>query len=286
MSNSVSNEMNEQYKEITSILISSFKVFKPKKKISINSILNKLTYIEKKHFQKYDEQKNENVFNMSEYNNALDNQQKQIEILIKKINDNPFDTLNLLFKHDQRLFFRIRVNGENKNIFHRQMTIEYLLETSVIKEKEYKEYLVKIFNSLIEKYTKMENSMMCIKDNKFYNQTKIKDVNNKEDIFEEKLKFINKLKQDLLLIFILYRNKVINKTHINNFINNYIQCFKKIIDIEPKSNLEEENIKIWASGVRFIEVLADNFKYSNKYTKKCCEYKTLIDKLCPSMRFM
>lgn len=286
MSTLIYKDMNEQYKEITDILISAFKNFKPKKKDSINSILNKLTYIEKKHFQRYDEDKNEYVFNIIEYNIALDNQKKQIEVLSEQIKENPLNTLSILFKHNQILFFRIRVNGENKNIFHRQMTVEYLLENSIIQNKEYKENLIIVFNELIKKYINMENSMMKLEDNKFCNQTIIKDDNNKEDIFEQKLKYVNKLKQDLLLVFILYRNKVINKTHINKFINNYLLSFKKVINIEPKSNLEEENIKVWASGVRFIEVLAENFKYSNKYTKECFEYKKVIDKLCPSLRFM
>ncbi|QKE44584.1 hypothetical protein Yalta_137 [Yalta virus] len=286
MSHLKKTNMNEKYKGITTVLTSAFKNFKPKKKVSINGLLNRLTYIEKNRFMRYDEEKNINVFNTKEYNNALDNQEQQIKLLIEKINENPLDTLTTIFDHNQILFFRIRVKGENKNTFHRDMTIEYLLESNVIRNKEYKPHLIKMFNKIENQFITMDKSMMNVIDNKFYNQTKIIDVNNKEDVFEEKTKYMNKLRQDILIIFILYRNNVINKLHINKFIMNYLTSFKKVLNISPTSNLEEENIKLWASGIRFIEVIADNFKYSNKYTKECFKYKQIVDKLCPSLRFM
>lgn len=284
---------NSNYVEITGALTSGFKTLNSKKNIInkyfkqkkdiINKNLNKIAVIDEKRYIII--QNNTPVYN-DEYYKFLKNQNKQISILIKEIDEDPVNMLNSFFKYEQDLFFQISVNNEYKTNFHREMKIKYLFEESVIKNKNYNTYIYNFFKQLTADYKKMKYSMLGLQDNVFTNQTNVDDVNDKDSIFEEKLKHIKKLKQHLLLIFIFYRCGVIDKKDINNFLTVYINAFKQNLEISTQNNLEIENIRVWATGVRFIEVIAASFKYTNKYIKEYIKYADIVNKLCPHLRFM
>lgn len=273
------------YKEITEDLVAVFLEFISKNKNGLGTIMNKITYIDKSKFYKYNNELDTDVFDKNEYNNALSKQTKHLNNLKLKIDENPEVMLFKFFKYDQILHFRFIINGVDKKNFDRLMKIEYMFEQPILRNKDYKPYINKFFRNMIEEYANMKNSLCYYKHGIFYNNTKI-DINDEENIFDKKNKILSILKQDLVLIFLFRKNRIILKKDLYEFLTTYINIFTVVSAVTPKNILEKETIKIWTTGVRYIEVLLDNFKYTNKYINLCLEHKEKINKICPTLRFM
>lgn len=258
---------------------------KQKSEFNIGSILNKITYIDKKKFENFDFEKNITTFDAKKYRESIFKQEKLIKELKTRIDLDIETNLKKFFSHDQIILFRLTTKGKDTKVFDRTMKIEYLFETFILQEKRYKKYISNIFKSMIQDYGNMKNSLICIEENKFKNQTDL-DVNNEEEIFEKRIKIFNKVKQDFIMVFLFYQNKIITGKDLNRFLKTYIDKFDKINSILASNALEREGIKLWASGVRHLEVLIDNFKYKSFDIDLCLKYKTTINALCPSLRFM
>lgn len=273
------------YKQIAEDLAEIFSTFISKKNVTLSSILNKITFIDKNRFETYDEKSDKNVFDEAKYIEALKKQKRQLNELFLKIEEDTESSLKELFNYNQTLLIRFITNGIDKKMIDRKMKIEYLFETSLLQNEKYKSCLLSIFRQMVDGYSSMKNSLAYLENGKLYNQTDL-NVNDDEAIFDKKNKILVKLRQDLVMSFLFYKNNIVTKKDLNRFILAYIDTFKELSLIQHNNILEKETIKIWATGVRYIEVLLDNFKYSNKYIDLCIEQKDLINKYCPSLRFM
>lgn len=273
------------YKQITEDLADIFSNFISKKNITLSSILNKITFIDKSKFETYDEKSDKNIFDEVQYIEALKKQKRQFNELFLKIEEDMETSLKELFNYNQALLIRFISNGIDKKMIDRKMKIEYLFEKPLLQNEKYKSCLLTIFRQIVDEYSSMKNSLAYLEDGKLYNQTEL-NVNDDEAIFDKKNKILAKLRQDLVMAFLFYKNNIVAKKELNRFIVYYIDTFKELSLVGYKNILEKETIKIWATGVRYIEVLLDNFKYSNKYINLCIEQKELVNKYCPSLRFM
>jgi hypothetical protein len=273
------------YKQIAEDLAEIFNNFISKKNVTLSSILNKITFIDKNKFETYDEKNDQNVFDEAQYIEALKKQKRQLNELFLKIEEDMETSLKELFDYNQTLLIRFITNGIDKKMIDRKMKIEYLFEKSLLQNEKYKSCLLSIFKQMEDSYSSMKNSLAYLENGQLYNQTNL-NVNDDEAIFDKKNKILVKLRQDLVMAFLFYKNNIITKKDLNRFIVGYIDTFKELALIEYSNILEKETIKIWATGVRYIEVLLDNFKYSNKYINLCIEQKDLVNKYCPSLRFM
>lgn len=273
------------YKQIAEDLAEIFDKFVSKKNVTLSSILNKITFIDKSKFEVYDEKSDKNVFDEVQYREALKKQKRQINELFLKIEEDMETSLKEFFNYNQTLLIRFITNGIDKKMIDRKMKIEYLFEDLLLQNQKYKSCLLLVFKHIVDGYSNMKNSLAYLENGQLYNQTNL-NVNDDEAIFDKKNRILVKLRQDLVIIFLFCKNNIITKKDLNRFIMDYISTFKELSLLEYNNILEKETIKIWATGVRYIEVLLDNFKYSNKYKNLCIEQKDIVNKYCPSLRFM
>lgn len=300
--NSRLNEIN--YDDVSNELINSlvilFDVYKKaehekkfinnKKEFNINSILNKITYIDKNKFLKSDP--NDNLlFDEESYENSL---RKQINLkneLFKKIDEllNDDNKANEMFKkvfnYNQISLFRLITNKNDTKMITRNMVVEYLFEKNLLQNKIYKKHILQIFKNMSLDYNNMTNSLSGLKDGVLINNTML-DVNDGEEIFDKKNKILDKIKQDFVFVFLFRKNKIISNKAVLNFITDYINVFKSIKELEIKNILEKETVKTWATGVRYLEILVINFDFKFIDINIFTEHKTEINKLCPNLRFL
>lgn len=261
-----------------------------KKEFNINSILNKITYIDKNKFLKPDS--NDNLlFDKKSYEKSLEKQTNLKDELFKKIDEslNNVDTAKEMFKkffdYNQISLFRLITNKNDTKMITRDMVVEYLFEKNLLTNKIYKKHILQIYKDMILDYDNMKNSLCSLKDDMLINNTML-DVNDVEEIFDKKNKILDKIKQDFVFLFLFRKNKIISNKAVLNFIIGYINVFKTIKEMEMKNILEKETLKTWATGVRYLEILVINFEFKFVDINIFTEYKTEINKLCPNLRFL
>jgi len=266
------------------------KFINKKKEFNIKSILNKITYIDKNKFLKPDS--NDNLFFDNElYEKALKKQINLKNELFKKIDETLKDEVKAneifkdIFNYNQVSLLRFKTNKNDTKMITREMVVEYLFEKNLLQNKIYKKYLLQIYKDMSFDYNNMRNSLCSLKDGNLINNTML-DVNEAEEIFDRKNKILDKIKQDFVFIFLFRKNKIISNKAVLNFINDYINIFKNIKDLEIKNILEKETVKTWATGVRYLEILVINFEFKFVDINIFAEYKTEINKLCPNLRFL
>lgn len=254
-------------------------------KESFISLVNKITFVEKEKFNIFSEELDDYVFDKKEYLNSKNRQNIIKEEILELIENDRLNVLRKFFQMDQSVILKYITRGIDKKSLSREVKFEYLFENSIIRNENNKECLKIIFNEMSENYLNMNNFLSKFIDNTFVNNTNI-DINDSQELFEKNNKLQNKMKQDFAFFILFVNNGIISDEKIEDFIKSYLKIFKKLLIVQKKNVLEIETIKLFATGIRYIEVILEAYSISRKIIKRCKLYKKQINAINPSIRFL
>lgn len=254
-------------------------------KESFISLVNKITFVEKEKFNIFSEELDDYVFDKKEYLNSKNRQNIIKEEILELIENDRLNVLRKFFQMDQSVILKYITRGIDKKSLSREVKFEYLFENSIIRNENNKECLEIIFNEMSENYLNMNNFLSKFIDNTFVNNTNI-DINDSQELFEKNNKLQNKMKQDFAFFILFVNNGIISDEKIEDFIKSYLKIFKKLLIVQKKNVLEIETIKLFATGIRYIEVILEAYSISRKIIKRCKLYKKQVNAINPSIRFL
>lgn len=254
-------------------------------KESFISLVNKITFVEKEKFNIFSEELDDYVFDKKEYLNSKNRQNIIKEEILELIENDRLNVLRKFFQMDQSVILKYITRGIDKKSLSREVKFEYLFENSIIRNVNNKECLEIIFNEMSENYLNMNNFLSKFIDNTFVNNTNI-NINDSQELFEKNNKLQNKMKQDFAFFILFVNNGIISDEKIEDFIKSYLKIFKKLLIVQKKNVLEIETIKLFATGIRYIEVILEAYSISRKIIKRCKLYKKQINAINPSIRFL
>lgn len=254
-------------------------------KESFISLVNKITFVEKEKFNIFSEELDDYVFDKKEYLNSKNRQNIIKEEILELIENDRLNVLRKFFQMDQSVILKYITRGIDKKSLSREVKFEYLFENSIIRNENNKECLKIIFNEMSENYLNMNNFLSKFIDNTFVNNTNI-DINDSQELFEKNNKLQNKMKQDFAFFILFVNNGIISDEKIEDFIKSYLKIFKKLLIVQKKNVLEIETIKLFATGIRYIEVILEAYSISRKIIKRCKLYKKQVNAINPSIRFL
>lgn len=249
------------------------------------SSMNKISFIDKEKYNIFSEELDDYIFDKDSYKKDVNIQSEIKDNIFFNIKTDRVNTLKKIFQIDQSTILKYITNGVDKKNISRNVKFEYLFENSIIRDIENKDSLKLVFEELSKNYLDMKNSLSNFVDGKLINQTDIHE-NDTLELFDKNNKLQKKMKQDFAFFTLFVNNGIVSNKRYSKFVSSYIEIFKKLLLVDVKTELEKETIKLWATGLRYLEILMIAYNISKKTIKQCELYKTQINTINPSLRFL